>query len=459
VLENTFDHHIRRTTRRRSRQAAVTNPGLKFFAHPERHGVTPLANDAPRDARSVLASGAPQACGAPEGGLRLIGSAVSRTREKILHMESVLGPPVYENWKAHANGASKIASFEYPLFTDSRVVGADADFGPFMLLNPQAGNEPTEFSRSALVLRYHLFINMMMYYERLSEKTDVSLYHGGQVTDEIAALLSLTSGMRLKAGGESRRFDEGDPAGRPVAWDPRKNPELFSIHGDRVINPVVGVFVANRELLYRIPHMSVDDALTLIRAARLYQDAIWIAESEPNLSWVMLVSAVETAAIRWRAAKEPAEQRLEADRPELAQRLRDLGGDDAVRFVAEAIAESLGSTRKFIDFTLEFLPDAPPKRPLEGSQSDWTPAALKKSLSIIYGYRSLALHAGRPFPAPMCRAPFSEAGWDAPAERPVGDIIRSMGGTWRSKDLPFYLHMFNYIARWSLLNWWKSVAG
>jgi hypothetical protein len=35
------------------------------------------------------------------------------------------------------------------------------------------------------------------------------------------------------------------------------------------------------------------------RAARLYQDALWIVESEPNLAWIMLVSTVETAAKEW----------------------------------------------------------------------------------------------------------------------------------------------------------------
>jgi len=41
--------------------------------------------------------------------------------------------------------------------------------------------------------------------------------------------------------------------------------------------------------------LSPEQAIALGRAARLYQDALWLAESEPNLSWLMLVAAVETA--------------------------------------------------------------------------------------------------------------------------------------------------------------------
>ena len=47
-------------------------------------------------------------------------------------------------------------------------------------------------------------------------KTDTSQYHGGWLVDEIAALLSLCLGIRIKAGGQTRIFEEGkDPKGHP----------------------------------------------------------------------------------------------------------------------------------------------------------------------------------------------------------------------------------------------------
>ena len=41
-------------------------------------------------------------------------------------------------------------------------------------------------------------------------ETDASNYHGGSISDEIAALLSLNLGIRAKAGGCTRVFSEGD---------------------------------------------------------------------------------------------------------------------------------------------------------------------------------------------------------------------------------------------------------
>jgi hypothetical protein len=51
------------------------------------------------------------------------------------------------------------------------------------------------------------------------------------------------------------------------------------------------------------------DQVALIRTARLHQDAVWIAEQEPELAWLMLVSALETGAGRWdRSAGSPIDQ-------------------------------------------------------------------------------------------------------------------------------------------------------
>jgi hypothetical protein len=49
--------------------------------------------------------------------------------------------------------------------------------------------------------------------------TDTSRYHGGTECDEIASLLSLALGCRLKAGDPTRWFKLGDdPRGRPWSF-------------------------------------------------------------------------------------------------------------------------------------------------------------------------------------------------------------------------------------------------
>ncbi|MDR4498019.1 MAG: hypothetical protein MRK02_08905 [Candidatus Scalindua sp.] len=61
----------------------------------------------------------------------------------------------------------------------------------------------------------------------IPEKTDAKLYHGGGISDEVTALVSLSFGIRLKAGGVTRRFDNnGDPKGHPTCFEIYKNPFL-----------------------------------------------------------------------------------------------------------------------------------------------------------------------------------------------------------------------------------------
>ena len=67
----------------------------------------------------------------------------------------------------------------------------------------------------SLVLDYHLEYNQT---KLKMNKTDVKRYHGGDIVDEIAALVSLCFGFRLMAGGVTREFRINDPKGRPVSY-------------------------------------------------------------------------------------------------------------------------------------------------------------------------------------------------------------------------------------------------
>jgi hypothetical protein len=199
-----------------------------------------------------------------------------------------------------------------------------------------------------------------------------------------------------------------------------------------------------------------EQAAILIKAARLYQDAIWLVESQPEMSWLLLVSALETAAGYWRATNEYPVDRLRASKPELEKFLLEAGGAELLSTVADQIADYMGATKKFIDFVLNFLPPPPPERPPEGLQHPWDERSMKKSLSTIYNWRSKALHSGIPFPHPMCSPPIRvENGLN---EKPIGLGSYAFGGTWVAKDIPMLFHTFEYIARHALLNWWNSLV-
>ena len=113
--------------------------------------------------------------------------------------------------------------------------------------------------------------------------------------------------------------------------------------------------------------------------------------------------------------------------------------------------------RKFVDFLMEFLPTPPQARPADWAQHSWIEEDMRKSLRVIYGHRSRALHDGIPFPAPMCETAMRlDPQWAAPAEKPLGDAVSTAGGVWVRQDIPMLLQTFEHIARGALLEWWRK---
>src|SRR5206468_599315 len=101
--------------------------------------------------------------------------------------------------------------------------------------------------------------------------------------DEIAAVASLFLGIRLKAGPVDREFPpEGDPFGRPIQYGskavpvlppPAGRPQIPRLRGDRNL--------VDLKVLENFPKRCAREANTLIKAARMYQQAMWVADSDP----------------------------------------------------------------------------------------------------------------------------------------------------------------------------------
>lgn len=376
--------------------------------------------------------------------------------------ESGKGPSFYENWKAALLGNAVQSSFEFPFFTDAHITGTITEgYGPYQFINTVlSSTRNTSASRPAIIFRVD--VHQTFDPSQLEmDKTDDERYHGGYLQDEAAALVSLSVGIRLKSGAMIRRWHEpqGDAKGYPCYYQLADDPVPPTPCIDSVVPRARGTHsladmtpMAN---LHRLPHK---DAVILMRAARLYQDGLWIAESEPHLSWLMFVSALETAANHWRTAIETPVDRLRASRPDLEEILNQYGGDELVVKVAREVADYMGSTKKFVDFVLAFLPDPPSVRPHEWAQHSWDTKPMKASLKTIYKYRSKALHGGKPFPAPMCHSPDRLGPEVGLAEIPTGLATSTKGGIWLNEDTPMLLHTFEYIVRRALLKWWQSLT-
>jgi hypothetical protein len=373
-----------------------------------------------------------------------------------------LWPPSIANLRAFKPGLLDvpvaIPVLEFPLFTDARVIG-EARFGPYAFLNTAAfrGNGTVQ---TAIVLRYAIYDREINVRPRRYDKSSAELYHGGYEQDELAALTSLILGIRVRAGSASREFQvQGDPLGTPIELWSRGTP-YFSVPRNYAI-PSAATGEHHLEALSRIDTLkdvSQRMAIAIVRSARMYQEALWAAESEPSMAWLLLVSALETAANEWQRSNGSPVERLQESKPELYAYLSCLSDDSILKTVAEGVSDSLGITKKFVSFVLAFHPNPPAQRPTEGFQFSWNEQNWAKALKTIYRYRSKALHDGIPFPAPMCSPPTSLPDLGVSAEIPTALAHSEKGATWIRADMPLHLHVFEYVTRHVLLKWWSSDA-
>lgn len=347
---------------------------------------------------------------------------------------------------------------EYPLFTDADIIGELREgCEPYTFLNTVPFKRESGTVRESIILRIYWYTSYQL---KCNVKTDASQYHGGHINDEIAALVSLKLGIRLKSGSMTRTFHDfyNDQLGSPRS-PTNPPPQLIVQDKQHLIIPgvVKEVNISTLNQLKSLQYLNEGQYVSLLRAARLYQDAIWVAESDPNSAWLMLISAVEVAANQWREDSGLPSERLRALRPIVADLLVSSGGEELLEKVAREIVDSLGATNKFIKFCIEYKPEPPETRP-EESQVKWTKSGLKEILNTLYRYRSEALHGGNPFPEPMCSPPEKTLdGLLSEKACTFGLAVHTHGASWKAEDLPINMNTFHYFVNGVLNNWWSSL--
>lgn len=368
--------------------------------------------------------------------------------------------PSHENWTAFLAGKVCKGGYEVPLYTDSEIAeDVFKKLGPYQLFSSYAPGM-TGF-KAIITLRVDLHLEDDIYNFVSDRTVDDSAYHGGDLDDEIAALLSLCLGIRLKAGSVTRRFSSRlDPKGIPEYGMTKVMPTLgANTHYTRIPRLEERHSVrAAIPILESLPRLSPEDATALIKVARQYQEALWVADADPSLAWVMFVSAIEAAADHGTSKKDSPVDLLKEYDQDLYRILMEGSGAELTEKVAKRLVSRMGAVRKFMDFIIAFLPGPPPLRPSREGMVSFEEPEFATTLRTIYNYRSKALHAGKPFPHPMCTLPSRSGGDNVPAERPLGLATTTQGGTWEHKDTPMHLHTFEYIVRSSLLAWWKSMV-
>lgn len=375
-------------------------------------------------------------------------------------METSGGPRSWRNWRLQQAGAPVLDTYESTLCTDAWLVGGPATpaIGPYTLHNTFAGHAGRSSGMEPrVVLRVDRHLSNQVRVQDPSKKAQ-DAWLGLDIDDEIAVLVGLVLGVRLRSMGITRRFEGADSRGTPAAWGtvmpiwtPPMDPSLPHLReGALTLDDISGY-------LSVLPTLQAEQATALVRAAKQYQLALWVVDDDPELGWLELISAVEVAATSWDSSRTDPVEALRHSDSDLADQLLRAGGDELVASVASRLAQVTGSTAKFRRFMAAFDPGPPRKRPMESVQVDW--AELHRTLSKLYDYRSRRLHGGIPFPGPLISRRVMRFDDGLPAERPLKTVWGSLDTSWSESDLPMHLWIFERMARLALLRWWRQSLG
>jgi len=218
-----------------------------------------------------------------------------------------IGPWGWENARAKLAGQPWAGALEVACYTDALQLDGLATSGPYAamvpLTVPDYRLERVGQPRMGLVIRIERHLSSDAPDEYIDEawvQRGKKVAHGGDAGEELAALLSLALGIRLRAGGIARVFhpSDGDERGFPHQVE-RAAPYLPQPARWRLLpyTTLTSVDLGTADVLLDIyPQLSDTQARALVRAARSYQDALWIADSDPRLAWLRLVTAIETVA-------------------------------------------------------------------------------------------------------------------------------------------------------------------
>lgn len=362
----------------------------------------------------------------------------------------------WTNWRAHHDHEPETENYEDEIYSDIALSGGTATYGPYALTHLLRDSVPATFG-PAMLLRGGVHTNTvpdLIVGGRLAPG-ESSGYHGGTMSDEVVALVSLILGIRLRVAGTrelSGIHRPGPPAHGPIRLEvPRLTRPGVA---DREYVPRTRTRTADLgslALLESYPSLSEPTQIALARAARSYSMGLWWSNEDPNQSWLAMVSAIETVAAHALVGDQDPVDLVREYWPDLANALQG-ASDSTVEATCKQVARQMRATRRFVEFIVRFAPEAPDDRQ-DFDQVPWE--EMRTHAKVIYGHRSTALHEAKPFPWPMLEWPRVAEDSRIP-DRPFGRSTGAHGAIWHSAEAPMFLSTFEYIVRGALLKWWKE---
>lgn len=341
---------------------------------------------------------------------------------------------------------------EFAFYSDACISVEELRVGPFDFIPITANVRPRvgKLERALVMRRWDHFFDRAEHAAR--EDDPVSHQVGGDVGEEMSALLGLALGRRFRSGGTVREaIALGETIGSPGEMY-HQPPVLQPPHDFPMIPGIVDeVYLEEAHSLFELyPTLDGVDAVALVRSARQYVDGLWLADSDPRLAWIKFVGALEAAANRRDDARheDPVAQ-LKRHKPAL-HRLLAHESPEVLEAVAAEVARLYWQSSKVWSFVKAFDPGPPSIRPEENySRFDWS--RLEEVIFTFYDYRSRDLHDGIPWPIGLCGAP-------EPIEEDVPSEVAGMGyRAHMNKELPpMQLYVFAHLVGGAIRNWWRS---
>ncbi|MDQ1204630.1 hypothetical protein [Microbacterium sp. SORGH_AS_0862] len=371
-----------------------------------------------------------------------------------------MGTDAWRNWRDFDAREPESENVDEDLYSDRHFTGSSPSLGPYSLSLVFGDVSEQHQVGVRLALKLHMAIHTDLLPQLLTDgelvPANSDSYHGGQMSDEIVALISLHLGVRIRSAGTSRF------SGRHLA-NPKAKPFYVEVPspttpGKRGREYIPATQTRQPDIsdlarLHSFPRFAEADQIALVRAARAYAQGLWWSNEDPNLAWLQFVTAIEIAANHSQKVKAPSEALIRELWPELWAALD--GADERVRArVCKQAAPQARSTRKFIDFISAYAPQPPQHRPAH-EQLAWD--RMDEHARLVYRHRSRALHDGKPFPLPMLELPRTVEDGSV-QEVPLGLNAGGLGGVWDASETPMLLATFEHIARGALVRWWDALS-
>jgi hypothetical protein len=105
----------------------------------------------------------------------------------------------------------------------------------------------------------------------------------------------------------------------------------------------------------KLPRLTLEAANVVMKVARMYQQALWLADTHPEMSWLLFVSAVEAAAAYWWMSSLRNDEGPWLPEELAAILKRHCCHKSIINPISAYMAKYTEATKKFINFTLTFF--------------------------------------------------------------------------------------------------------